>query len=257
MMNTPKGRNLIRQATAMAFTLVELLVVIAIIGILAALIMPALSRAKANGQRTACLNNLTQIAKGVHMYAGDFNEILFPVTNLSHFSYYEWTAYDPFMRGYAGLNGAPSPQDKLFACPADTFYYGSLNSRTDWTLIPQSEHLQSNNSFSSYAFNAGNAAFRGPKPPFPGMFPGIMGSKLSSISVPAKTVLVAEWPAFDGYSWHKPSSVVNNAPDMLSFADGHVAYVKMYYGSNNPSQTRQHPFAFNPPVGYDYQWSRD
>jgi hypothetical protein len=44
---------------------------------------------------------------------------------------------------------------------------------------------------------------------------------------------------------------------VLSFADGHVDYVKMYIGSNNPSQTRQHPFAFDPPAGYDYQWSAD
>jgi hypothetical protein len=93
------------------------------------------------------------------------------------------------------------------------------------------------------------------------MFPGIMGSKLSSIDVSAKTVLVAEFPAFDSYSWHQPSPpgevCYNHAPNMLGFVDGHVSYVKMYYGSNNPSQIRQHPLAFNPPAEYDYQWSGD
>jgi hypothetical protein len=163
------------------------------------------------------------------------------------------------MRSYVGLKRAPSPQDKLFACPADTFYFGGTNS--DWVPVPHSEHLRSNTSYSSYAFNAGNAVFRNPKKPFPGMHPGIMGSKLSSVASPAKTVLVMEFPALDGYSWHKPLppgvTHGNNSPDVLSFADGHVDYVKIYCGSNNPSQIFQFPLAFNPPPRYDYQWSGD
>jgi prepilin-type N-terminal cleavage/methylation domain-containing protein len=248
---------------AKGFTVLELLAVAAVLAILAALLFPVLSRAKASGKRTTCLNNLTQIAKGVHMYADDSNQILFPITNpsepfFSPWAFYQWTAYDALMRNYVGLKGAPSPQDKLFACPADTFYYGGTN--FSWFRFPQSGHLQSEFSYSSYAFNAGNAVFR-TKHLFPGMFPGIMGSKLSSIELPAKTVLVAEFPAMDGYSWHKPSppaeASYNNAPNMLSFADGHVSYVKMYAGSNNPSQSFQHPFIFNPPAGYEYKWSGD
>ena len=57
------------------FTLVELLVVIAIIAILAALLMPALARAKSKAARTSCLNNLKQLIVGSIVYGDDFGEL--------------------------------------------------------------------------------------------------------------------------------------------------------------------------------------
>src|SRR5215472_5642649 len=67
-----------RTAQQRGFTLVELLVVIAIIGILAAMLLPSLARAKGKSQATVCLGNLKQLSTCLHLYSVDNADYLVP-----------------------------------------------------------------------------------------------------------------------------------------------------------------------------------
>ncbi|HTX22590.1 MAG TPA: prepilin-type N-terminal cleavage/methylation domain-containing protein [Candidatus Aquilonibacter sp.] len=77
-MKNSRASERVRGKQFSGFTLLELLVVIAIIAILAALLLPALSGAKARAQTITCINNLKQLEDCCHLYSADYNDFLPP-----------------------------------------------------------------------------------------------------------------------------------------------------------------------------------
>ncbi len=115
---TPRG--------VQGFSLIELLVVIGIIAILAAMIFPVFSRARAKARETQCLSNLKQIGAAIEMYAADYDD-LYPFAKDAADEFCpemwsdspNWQAWIPWMPRIQDSLDPYTKNGEIWHCPAD------------------------------------------------------------------------------------------------------------------------------------------
>jgi prepilin-type N-terminal cleavage/methylation domain-containing protein/prepilin-type processing-associated H-X9-DG protein len=234
-----------------AFTLIELLVVIAIIAILAAMLLPALTKAKARAQRLQCTSQLRQLGVGIQLFVGEHEDKYPPAVYRTGDYMYQLTWDDLVHRFIGGVDSdadlelgitAPTKVPKILKCPADlipvSIYWGSYAARRSYSMnyagstssktapLPPAQF-----GVGAYlANNDGSAPDWDPK-----------GYKASTIPDNAGTILLAEvpngenmagndWPSFCAGPYYPSGNFPGLTPDCFQLGNSSFGYGQASYG---------------------------
>jgi prepilin-type processing-associated H-X9-DG protein/prepilin-type N-terminal cleavage/methylation domain-containing protein len=192
-----------------AFSLVEALVVIAIIALLAAMIAPAVSKAKDRAWTVQCVSNERQLGFAIAMYAGDHNDS------------YPWFTFTTQYRQWSVLNSYLGRSRHVFKCPAA---HGKSPrgpySLSDWTYEPVMPlklastitNADGSTWVTDYKFNDSSRFYQTNE------FGQIVGNRVG-LNQMRPQELVVDWDNLDWQPRHISRSKVN-----FGFLDGHVAH---------------------------------
>ena len=220
------------------FTLVELLVVIAIIAVLAALVLPALSRAKARAQGIVCLNNTKQLDLACQLYAGEHDDGLpynlgmvgssfrTPLNWVNNVMTWDLSSDNTNLATLtdSGLGPFVSGNTRVFRCPSDNVLSAAQRA-AGWGARVRSY------SMNAMLGNAGDLSTNGfniNNPSYTQFF------RLTQIRQPSEIFMfLDEHPDSinDGYflerdyypEWHDLPASYHNGSAAFSYADGHAA----------------------------------
>ena len=258
------------------FTLVELLAVVAVVMVLAAMLLPALARAKGTTQSRVCLSNLRQLTLACLVYAGDHGDAL-PYNmgedeirrRVARGEYWNWSSsimsweadpqnIDTGLVTQGGLGPYAGRAARIYRCPSDTVV-SDLQARAGWSERARSISMNAMagdaGEYSRLGWNTNNPNYR-------------QFFLLESIPRPAGIFLfIEEHPDSinDGYFLNRPESgewtdlpaSYHQGAANLSYADGHVAPWTWRCAStlrpNRPDGARL-PFAPPPGEERDFRW---
>lgn len=219
------------------FTLIELLITISIIAILCAILLPALNKARAAGQRIACTNNMKTMGIAHEMYsAANDGYIVFAYAEFDG-GYYSW---DDMLGDYDGR--ALSDENKkrnafygseyiapLYRCPSYPMWHGKNTDGTDNKTVTRSYTINGVNvTDETFSGNCGIAYKKDDKT--------ICSLKINRVREPTKVIFLAELPTTANYLGNTSTVLISNRYDQMQanvythskklnylFCDGHVA----------------------------------